>query len=505
MQTTGAARAAPMMLLAVLAGCASVNPRPDYDQVDQHVANALGANALERPDEREAMRALVAARLAGGVSADEAVQVCLLNNPRVRSALLRVGVARAELAQAGLFQNPGLSLAVRMPDGGGLSNLEIGLTQNIADMWLLPIRQRAAEGELQLAILEVARELSAVAQQARAQYYSAVGLDREREIVRENLAVAQRLVDAAVARQEVGAGSAIDVNIARSELMQTEVALRSAALSAFEARRSLLVLLGLATPPDELLLTDELPVPAPRSFTPERLVQVAEASRLDLRAAAHFVSATAALLQREKLSVVADVEVGVGMEREQRGRRGDRPWLADTLWASAESGAPTLPSLRPREQQPTDTIMGPTLSVELPLFDQNQAQIAKAEFVHEQAVLKREALLLDVTQETRGAFERARTAWDVAAYYRDSFLPLLQDNLDLSREAYRAGKLSLLAVLEAQKLLLASRGRYVEALRSAAVAVTELERAIGAPLALAMDDAATSSQPTSHPVAQVGS
>lgn len=190
MQTTGAARAAPMMLLAVLAGCASVNPRPDYDQVDQHVANALGANALERPDEREAMRALVAARLAGGVSADEAVQVCLLNNPRVRSALLRVGVARAELAQAGLFQNPGLSLAVRMPDGGGLSNLEIGLTQNIADLWLLPIRQRAAEGELQLAILEVARELSAVAQQARAQYYSAVGLDREREIVRENLAVA---------------------------------------------------------------------------------------------------------------------------------------------------------------------------------------------------------------------------------------------------------------------------------------------------------------------------
>lgn len=504
MRIAWAGLALPGALLVVLAGCASVNPRPDYERVERHIADAVGENALTPPDDLQAVRALVAARLEGGLSADEAVQVCLLNNPRVRSALLRVGVARAEVVQAGLFQNPSLSLSLRLPDGGGLSNVELAVAQNIADLWLLPIRKRAAEGELESAILEVARELSAVALEARAAYYSAVGLGREKEIVDENRAVAQQLLDAALARMEAGAGNTIDVNLARSEFMQTEVALRNAALAAFEARRSLTVLLGVKTPPDDLVLTERLPDPPTWNLTSERLVSMAEANRLDLRAATYVVDAAAARLQQEKLSVIADVEVGVGFEREQRGRRGDRPWLADTLWASAEAGALTAPSLRPREKQPTDTILGPTLSLEVPVFDQNQAQIAKAQFIYEQAMLNRDALLLDVTQETRGAFQRARTAWDVANYYRDNFLPLLQENLELSRTAYRAGKISLLSVLEAQKLLLASRGRYVESLRNAAIAVTELEKAIGAPIERALGDASSSTtQPASRPAAEV--
>lgn len=504
MRIAWAGRALPGVFLVVLAGCTSVNPRPDYERVERHVAEAVGENALAPADDAEAVRALVAARLEGGLSADEAVQVCLLNNPRVRSALLRVGIARAELVQAGLFQNPSLSLSLRLPDGGGLSNLELGIAQNIAELWLIPIRKRVAEGELESAILEVARELSAVALEARAAYYSAVGLGREKDIVDENRAVAEQLLDAALARMQAGAGSSIDVNLARSEFMQTEVALRNAALAAFEGRRSLAVLLGIRTPPDDLVLTDKLPDPPAWTLTSESLVRTAEANRLDLRAATYFVDVAAARVQQEKMSVVANVEVGVGFERDARGRRGDRPWLADTLWASAEAGALTAPSLRPREKQPTDTILGPTLSLEVPVFDQNQAQIAKVQFIYEQALLNREALLLDVTQETRGAFQRARTAWDVANYYRDNFLPLLQENLELSRTAYRAGKISLLSVLEAQKLLLASRGRYVESLRNAAVAVTDLEKAIGTPLARVMSDVSTTTtQPASRPASEV--
>lgn len=504
MRIAWAGRALCAALPIVLAGCASVNPRPDYERVERHVTEAVGESALAPPDDAEAVRALVAARLEGGLSADEAVQVCLLNNPRVRSALLRVGIARAELVQSGLFQNPSLSLLSLLPDGGGLSYFELAIAQNIADLWLLPIRKRAAEGELESAILEVARELSAVALEARAAYYSAVGLDREKSIVGENRGVAQQLLDAALARQQAGAGSAIDVNLARSEFMQTEVALRNAALAAFEARRSLTVLLGVKTPPDDLVLTDKLPDPPAWALTSESLVRAAAANRLDLRAATYFVDVAAARVQQEKLSVISNVAIGVDFQRQQRGRRGDRPYLADTLWASAEAGALTAPSLRPREKQPTDTIIGPTLSLDVPVFDQNQAQIAKAQFIYEQAVLNREALLLDVTQETRGAFQRARTAWDLANYYRDNFLPLLQENLELSRTAYRAGKISLLSVLEAQKLLLASRGRYVESLRNAAVAVTDLEKSIGAPIARVMSDVSpTATQPASRPAPEV--
>jgi cobalt-zinc-cadmium efflux system outer membrane protein len=120
--------------------------------------------------------------------------------------------------------------------------------------------------------------------------------------------------------------------------------------------------------------------------------------------------------------------------------------------------------------------------MELPIFDQNQAQIARAEFVFQQARKLLDALIRQVTQEARIVFERARIARDVAGDYKDRVLPLRQTNLDLSREAYQAGKLSFLSVLEAQRTLLEARSRYIDTLRDAALANTDVERVTGQPL-----------------------
>lgn len=471
-----------ILALAMLGGCATVNPRDDYQRVDEHVSHSTGIARPERPEDAAAARKMTAERLAGGISVGEAMELCLLNNPRVRAAYLNVGVARADFVQAGLFQNPALSISLRLPDGGGLANLELSVAQNIADLWLMPARKRAAEGDLQRETLGVARAVAIAVLDTRSTYFAALAADRELEIACENRELAQQLVDAAQTRRTAGVGSEIDVNLARTELMQTEIAERRAELAAFEARRRLAELLGLWESPDTLVLTDVLPDAPDWSPTDALLLDAAGRCRLDLVAADFVVAATAARVEQEKMSVVSDVELGVSFERSERGRRGDRPWLADTLWASAEAGDPSAPSLRPREKLPTNTVLGPTLSFELPIFDQNQAQIARAELLHEAAKANQAALMLEVTHETRGALRRARAAWDLARYYRDNLLPLLQTNLDLSREAYRGGKLSVLEVLEAQKSLLATRGRYVESLRDSAIAVTDLEKAIGLPV-----------------------
>ena len=482
-----------------IAGCASVDPRTDYARVDRHVAEAVG-QTVDRPQDGLTLDVLVATMVADGLTAEEALQVCLLNNPRVRVALLRVGVARAELVQSGLFQNPALSLLPLFPDGGGLMYFEFDFAQNIADLWLLPVRKRAAEGELERTILDVSREVSVAALETRGAYFNAIGLEQERAIAEENRGIAQQLLDAALARQQAGSVSSIDVNLARSELMQTEIALQTTALAALEGHRRLATLLGLKVWPGRIKLSGSLPAPGPWSIDQDRLLPLAQVRRLDLRAADRVVEVAAARVRQQELSVISNVEVSVNMQRQQRGRRGDRPLLADTLWASAQAGALTAPSLQPREKQPMDTIVGPTLRMELPLFDQNQAQIAKAQITYEQAMFARDALMLDVTQEAIGAYQRARIASNVARYYRDTFLPLLESNLALAREAYRGGKISLLSVLESQKLLLASRGRYIGALRDAAVALTELENALGAPLeSLAAPEYSPTSMPTSQP------
>ena len=66
--------------------------------------------------------------------------------------------------------------------------------------------------------------------------------------------------------------------------------------------------------------------------------------------------------------------------------------------------------------------------------------------------------------------------------YQKRSLPLAEDNLKLSQEAYRLGRASFLSVLEAQRFLLSSRRDYVNALGQAASTVPELEQVIGRPL-----------------------
>ncbi len=470
------------MLAAPLIGCAAVDPRPDFRRVDQHVAAAIGDSALEPPEDAATAQRMIDERLRDGLTAEEALQICLMNNPRVRAAYLRVGVARADVVQAGLFSNPSLALSLRMPDGGGLTNLQFDVAQNIADLWLIPARTRAAQGDLDRATREVAREVSAAALDTRIAYFTAIGADQELEIVSENRALAEQLVEAARARRTAGVGSEIDVNLAAAELMQTEVRAQTATISAFEARRQLCVLLGLMDSPTELELRDRLPDPPAGDFDVPALVRAAEVSRLDLVAADYLIAAAAARVEQEKRSVVSDVQVGVSFERVERGRRGDRDFLADTLWASAQAGALAAPSLQPRGDQPTESVLGPSLSLKVPIFDQNQAQIAKAELIHQTMMASRGALLVEVTHETRAAAQRAAATSALLTYYDDNFLPLAQRNLDLSRAAYREGALSLLSVLEAQKALLAARSQAIQTRRDYIVALIDLEKAVGLPI-----------------------
>ncbi|MBK8269376.1 MAG: TolC family protein [Planctomycetes bacterium] len=129
--------------------------------------------------------------------------------------------------------------------------------------------------------------------------------------------------------------------------------------------------------------------------------------------------------------------------------------------------------------------------VELPLFDQNRAQIAKAEYVHQQALKVLDALERELTQEAYVGFERATTAAENARFYKEKVLPLRETGLSLAQGAYTAGRATLLSVQEAQRLLLEARAGYVETLMNHALAIVELERVAGRPFQRLLESAAS--------------
>ena len=468
----------------LLAGCATVDPKRDYSAVTQHVAEATGQSSTYRPGQEDSVEFRVEALLDGGLTADEAVQVCLLNNPDFQAAWMDIGMAKADLVQSGLLSNPSLGGSLRLPAGGGLANLEVTMAQNIADLWQIPVRQQVAQAALDQAILHLARRAAELAADARTAYVRTTGTQELHTVALDNLAIARQLLELAIGRQQAGAGSELDVNLSRSAVLEAELSVESARLAASEARRSLARLLGLSIDAENIELADAFPSSSPGLPSTEDLIAIAQEKRLDIRAARQALTQADARLREEYLKVFPTLELGLAMERAERQAQPGRDLLSDTARASIANGGLTAPEMQPRSErrQNTDFIIGPSWGLELPIFNQNQAQIARAQYARQQAEKTLRSASQGMTQEVRSASDQMATGWRIVKAYREQFVPLAQSNLDLSRESYKAGRASFLSVLESQRFFLDTRRRSIEAIQTAAAAVPELERAVGMPM-----------------------
>ena len=443
------AEAVPLLLLI---GCVTVDPEQDYDEATRLISDATGATVVYRPDEESEVRARVAGLLEQGLELDEAVEVALLNNPRLQRSFHGIGASRADLVQAGLLPNPVIGFAIRFPLDGGANEIEAKLAEEIADFWRLGPRERAAGEVLEATILTVAREASALATRTRVAYFEALAAMELAEIAGRNVGVARDLLLVAEAREEAGAGTQLEVNVALSERGTRHLEQRDADLALQHALLDLSSALGLEYQLTGEQLVSPLPDPPEWEFDEELLVDLAMQTRLDLRAAERAVSAALARLETELRSRFPNAELGLSYER-----------------ADGTDG------------------LGPALGVEIPLFDQNQAQIAKARYLHDAAEKNLAALRLDVRLGVLRVHRKGRIEWETAAFYRDELLPHNETNMKLSMEAYREGRVSFLTALEAQQRFLEARSEYVSRRLRSAIVGPELEQALGLPLGEARD------------------
>lgn len=439
-------------LLLVLGGCASVDPSPDYGRAQEEVAAATGAEDLYQPGEEERAREQVAHLLVDGLTSQEAVQVALLNNRGLQELLFEIGVRRADAVQAGLLSNPSLEALVRFPVDSEITTTEGGFLQNLIELWHLPARKRLAESQVEQTVLDVAHRAVVVAAQAKSAYFTALASSSALAVAEENLKTASDFLELTLERQQAGAATQVDVNAARSTSLEQQVLVRSTRFAAFDAKRRLALVLGVATPAEEIALADSLAAPPDQSLDLQRLLSVAQEHRLDLRSAEKNAEAAGNVLPLERRLMWRSVSGGLVFE--------------------SEGGVLAL---------------GPAIELEIPIFDQNQAQISKAEYRYAQALRRLEGVSAHVVQQVRGAYERYVMALDTARLYRTELLPLRETSLDLARESFAAGKTGFLSVLEAQDRLLASRREYVDRLESVALSIPDLEGACGRPLNLLLE------------------
>ena len=158
---TAAAALAACGFLISLTGCAQVRPQQDFARTRDLIAKTTGADNVYDAQHPAITVAELNEILADGLTAKEAVRIALLNNRTIQAGFMAIGVAKADWVQSGLFTNPILSIAARLPEGGGRANLDAAIAQNIAEIWQIPQRKTIAQAELDRTVLQIAHNAAA--------------------------------------------------------------------------------------------------------------------------------------------------------------------------------------------------------------------------------------------------------------------------------------------------------------------------------------------------------
>jgi cobalt-zinc-cadmium efflux system outer membrane protein len=447
-----------VVLVIAPVGCTSVPRDAGFSEVQKTVADRTGQKIHWNQGttaDREVADAIAKA-LQRELTPDDAVTIALLNNQDLQATYEELGIAQAELVDAGLLTNPTLSAEVRFPRRPKLP-FEVDVTQSFMDLLTLQVRQRLAGAAFEAAKHRVTNEVLNTAAQVEAAYYRAQGAAQLLEVRRAIVGAAEASFEAA--KQLHDAGNITDLALAgeRSLLEQSNIDLAKAKRDALDAREELNGLMGLWGPDTGWTVSPRLPELPATEIALNDLESQAVGRRDDLSAARQEVEQNAQALGLSEFAAWGDASIGAHLEK-------------DT------DGALTV---------------GPAVQIPLPIFNQGQGVIAAAQARLRQSQHRYAALTVQVRAHVRRDCNQMAAAQDLANHYNRVVLPLRHQIVQQTQLQFNAMQVGVFELLQAKQAEIDAGRDYVEALQDYWVARAELERDVGGRLPEA--------NPTTHP------
>lgn len=441
----------PLVSLLGLTGCASVPREAGFLRVQELVRERIGQHIAWNQStaaDAEVAESLMA-MLAQELTADDCVEIALLNNRALQATYEELGVAQADLVEAGLLQNPVFFGQIRFPSRPEIP-WEADLVQSFLDLFVLPMRKRVAEAEFERAKYHVASAVVEHAAQVRSAFYSLQGAEQLREM-RATAAEATE-ASAELANRQFQASNISELDRSNEQALH-EQAMIELALSESQVlaqRERLNGLMGIWGPEaDQWRIASRLPGLPELELSPADLETLALTQRLELQRA------------RQEIQVMAQ---SLGLAQFTR----------------ATGGITRLDIGGHYEREPEGiATAGPSLEITLPIFNQGQPALARAEALLRQSQQRYNALAAQTRSEVRAARDRMLTARRLVERYQTSTLPLRERIVQESRLHYNAMQIGPVQLLQARQAQLDAGRQYTETLRNYWVARSDLERAIG--------------------------
>lgn len=451
------------LALAVLGGCASVPRDAGFSDVQGLVRDRLPQKVVWNRDSEDDRRAQAAVRdiLAHPLSADDAVQVALLNNPGLQATYEELGISQADLVQAGLLQNP-LFFWSRL-SSDSVRTTSYGVEFNFLSFLVQPTLKKLGSARFEQTKLLVTDRILNLAGDVRSAYFNAIASEQGAAMMKKIALSAEAAAQLAARQYAAGTMSRVNQTAMQIFYAETLADLTRAEAESRADRERLNRLMGLWGTDVAWRLPKRLPDP-PATLPPlSHLENLAMERRPDVAAA------------RREAVLMADA---LGLTRDYR--------FLNILSVGAETETNTGESRK----------TGPSVALELPIFDQGQARVARYEAQLRQAGQRLRETAINARSEVREARDRMVTARELAIFQQKAILPLRQKILEETGLFYNGMLKGVYELLEAQRQQMEGGRQYTSAVRDYWVAQTQLERAIGGPLPSTADTAVNTPSPS---------
>jgi outer membrane protein TolC len=431
----------------VLSGCATFSKDGGFDSVSKDTRAYLHeevrwarTQAEQGKDDRQ-----VAELLAHTLSAEDAVQIALLNNRMLQASFEQLGVSEADLVQSGRLPNPRFTL--RHASAAAQYDIEETLSFNVLSLFTLPyardIEKRRFAQVQSAVVITVVR----LANDTRRAFFAEVAA-RESVHYLEQVKTAAE-ASAELARRMLAAGNWNLLDQAREQSFYIDTAQRLTRAKSMEAaaREKLLRLMGLPGEQTPLQLTENLPELPPRvEALPDVELAILQ-NRIDLRLLRMQIDELARSLGLSKATRFINV-LDVGPTRVLQGAK----------------------------SQPYER--GYEISLEIPIFDGGGPRVKRAEAIYSQAVDRFAQAAIDARSQIRESYAAYRATFDIARQQRDEILPIRKSIAEQNLLRYNASLISVFDLLSDARGQIASVDDYIQSVRDFWMAKSELDTAL---------------------------
>jgi outer membrane protein, heavy metal efflux system len=423
-------------------GCSRILP-PDDCSVTSIIGERIQkhSNWSQCQPTQEAIDYLLGQEL----TVDSAVQIALLNNPKVQAIFYEIGIAHADLIEAGLFRNPIFDGYVRFPDQSGLVlNTQFGIAQTFLDIFLVPLKKKVAAAELEQTKLRVANALLNLAFDVQDTFYLYVASQQKLsllEILVEATDIAHRL---ATLQKKQGNINDLELQVRTNEYLQTKIQYTESKAEWVAVREQMNRLMGLGTD-NCWSISQNLPELPVCEIPCECLESIALAKRLDIEVARWEMERLCRFWKTKRWWAFADGTLGVSTERE------------------AENFLET----------------GPAFSIPLPFFNYGQADKARIYALYSQSCNQLKALEISVLTEVRSARGQLAIYRELIEEYQSQLLPLQESIVTTSQHFYNFMALGVYKLIGAKKQAIKMEINYTMALLHYWKMSVTLDRALG--------------------------